>query len=175
MKAEKRDCENCKHHKEVFRGGIFYHSCEAWDCTFEPTEEGKEAIEKNAGIEQIIWERDLAIQQLKSLGYGLGEKPKENKGDPNGEWIPIKTRPLTEEEKEYYKERGAYYFDSIFDCHLPEDGQEVLITTNNGAVEKVAFYNEGDDGSYFENYEGEGEVLAWQPLPEPYKPESEGE
>lgn len=46
MTAEKRDCENCKHHKEVCRGGIFYHSCEAWDCTFEPTEEGKEAIER---------------------------------------------------------------------------------------------------------------------------------
>lgn len=38
MKAEKRDCENCKHHKEVCRGGIFYHSCEVWDCTFEPTD-----------------------------------------------------------------------------------------------------------------------------------------
>jgi hypothetical protein len=46
MEAEKRDCENCKHHKETCRGGIFYHSCEAWDCTFEPTEEGKEAIEE---------------------------------------------------------------------------------------------------------------------------------
>ena len=85
------------------------------------------------------------------------------------EWIPIKTRPLTAEEKEYCTEHGAYYFDSIFDCHLPEDGQEVLITTNNGEVETVTFYNEGDDGSYFEYYEGEGEVLAWQPKPEPYK------
>lgn len=34
-------------------------------------------------LEQIMWERDVAIQQLKDLGYGLGEKPKEN----NGEWI----------------------------------------------------------------------------------------
>ena len=33
--------------------------------------------------EQIMWERDVAIQQLKDLGYGLGEKPKENKG----EWL----------------------------------------------------------------------------------------
>lgn len=29
-------------------------------------------------IEQIKWERDLAIQQLKDLGYGLGEKPRTN-------------------------------------------------------------------------------------------------
>lgn len=27
-------------------------------------------------IEQIKWERDTAIQQLKDLGYGLGEKPR---------------------------------------------------------------------------------------------------
>ena len=31
--------------------------------------------------EQIMWERDVAIQQLKDLGYGLGEKPRE------GEWL----------------------------------------------------------------------------------------
>lgn len=84
-------------------------------------------------------------------------------------WIPIKTRPLTEEEKEYYAQHGAYYFDSIFDCHLPEDGQEVLITTKYETVDKVVFHNEGDYGSYFECYEDEGEVLAWRPLPEPHK------
>jgi len=28
-----------------------------------------------------MWERDTAVQQLKDLGYGLGEKPKENKGE----------------------------------------------------------------------------------------------
>ena len=33
--------------------------------------------------EQIMWERDIAIQQLKDLGYGLGEKPRK------GEWIPV--------------------------------------------------------------------------------------
>ena len=35
----------------------------------------------NNTTEQIIWERDTAIQQLKDLGYGLGEKPKRDKGD----------------------------------------------------------------------------------------------
>ena len=28
-------------------------------------------------IEQIQWERDMAIKQLHDLGYGLGEKPRE--------------------------------------------------------------------------------------------------
>ena len=27
-------------------------------------------------IDQIRWERDIAIQQLKELGYSLGEKPR---------------------------------------------------------------------------------------------------
>jgi hypothetical protein len=29
-------------------------------------------------MEQIKWERDLAIRQLADLGYGLGEKPRTN-------------------------------------------------------------------------------------------------
>lgn len=44
-----------------------------------------EALDMAASIlgayRQIIWERDIAIQQLKDLGYKLGEKPKENKDD----------------------------------------------------------------------------------------------
>lgn len=37
-------------------------------------------------IEQLRWERDIAIQQLKELGYGLGEKPREPERK-KGEWI----------------------------------------------------------------------------------------
>ena len=47
-------------------------------------------------VEQLRWERDLAIQQLKDLGYGLGEKPRTQPeivrckdckyGSPNGEY-----------------------------------------------------------------------------------------
>ena len=82
-------------------------------------------------------------------------------------WIPIKTRPMMEEEKEYYSE---YLFEGnglIYECHLPEDGQEVLITSKYGSVDKTTFYT--DCGNYFENYEDYDEVIAWQPLPQPYK------
>lgn len=85
----------------------------------------------------------------------------------NGGWIPIKTRPMTEEEKEYYSE---YLFEGnglIYECPLPEDGQEVLITSKYGSVDKTTFYT--DCGNYFENYEDYDEVIAWQPLPEPFK------
>lgn len=85
----------------------------------------------------------------------------------NNGWIPVKTRPMTEEEKEYYSE---FHFEGngiIYECPLPDDGQEVLITSKFGSVEKTTFYT--DCGNYFENYEDYDEVIAWMPLPESYK------
>lgn len=84
------------------------------------------------------------------------------------DWIPITTRPMTEEEKEQYKENLEYVDDAvIFNCPLPEDGQEVLITVY-GETELDTFYNDAVDGCYFENRDIE-DVRAWKPLPEPYK------
>ena len=81
-------------------------------------------------------------------------------------WIPVKTRPLTEEEKEEYADEG---FEFMYDCPLPEHGQDVLITTKYGYVEKTTFFT--DCGDYFENWDDEDDVLAWMPLPKPYKEE----
>ena len=36
-------------------------------------------------IDQIQWERDMAIKQLHDLGYGLGEKPREDANNSNQE------------------------------------------------------------------------------------------
>lgn len=85
--------------------------------------------------------------------------------EENNKWKPIKIRPLTEEEKEEYSE---YDYEFIYDCELPYDGQEVLITTKYGYVEKTTFYT--DCGSYFEQFEDEDDVLAWMELPKAYKP-----
>lgn len=85
----------------------------------------------------------------------------------NGGWIPVKTRPMTEEEKEHYSEYLVDGNGMIYECTLPNDGQEVLITSKFGHVDKTIFCT--DCGNYFENYEDYDEVVAWQPLPEPYK------
>lgn len=88
-------------------------------------------------------------------------------------WIPIKTRPLTDKEKEEYADLG-YSEDSInfmYDCPLPDDGQEVLVTTRYDEVKTDTFYR--DDGCYFETYCDEDDVKAWMSKPEPYKAESE--
>ncbi len=90
------------------------------------------------------------------------------------EWIPIKTRPITQEEiEEYGWNHEAYSW--MYACELPDDGEEVLITTKWGSVEKVTFYNDLNYGSYFEEYEDEDDVIAWRPLPEKYQKETQNE
>ena len=88
-------------------------------------------------------------------------------------WIPITTRPMTEEETEHYFEYSDMRIDdtyTILDCPLPDDGQEVLISIN-GYVETDVFIKD-NDGCYFEEVDID-DVDAWMPLPEPYKAESE--
>ncbi len=43
-------------------------------------------------------------------------------------WIPLIKRPMTDEEREYYREWSDIEGAMIFDCPLPEDGQEVLVS-----------------------------------------------
>ena len=78
------------------------------------------------------------------------------------QWIPIKTRPLTEEEREIFGDE----YEFMYDCDLPKNGQDVLITHQNGKVYADTFYTY--DSSYFETYCDEGEVIAWRPFPKPY-------
>lgn len=106
----------------------------------------------------------IDVDNCKKIIKALEQEPK---------WTPIKTRPLTDEEKEEYANLG-YSEDSMtsmYDCPLPEDGEEVLITTRYDTVCTDTFYR--DDGCYFETYCDEDDVKAWMPLPEPYKAESE--
>lgn len=86
------------------------------------------------------------------------------------QWIPFKTRPLTEEEQDEHPE-----WDCILDCKLPDDGQRILISINLRGHEEVQqdeFYS--DDGSYLDSgYEIGTEAVAWMPLPEPWREEED--
>lgn len=77
-------------------------------------------------------------------------------------WIPVKTRELTAEEKEEYPD-----ITFMWDCPLPDDDQDVLITTKWGDVQLCTFCCD-DMGSYFDDCDWD-DVLAWMPKPEPYK------
>lgn len=86
--------------------------------------------------------------------------------EQKNEWIPITMRPLEEEEKFVFP-----YATFIFDCPMPENGQDILISTKYG-VEFDTCYE--DDGFYLDSDKDWEEVYAWQPLPEPYKKEGTG-
>lgn len=81
----------------------------------------------------------------------------------NGSWIEITTRELTDEEREEYPG-----FSFIFDCKIPEDGQEVLVSDGKYVWLDV-FWNGGTDGCGFEGNYDIGEGMAWMPLPPPHK------
>lgn len=86
------------------------------------------------------------------------------------EWIPIKTKPLTEKEKAEMGTESDY----MYNCPFPDDGEEVEVTTYLGDVTLDVFCRDSSDGCYFEDYCDDGEVIAWRHKPEPYK-ESEDE
>ena len=82
------------------------------------------------------------------------------------QWIPIKFRPITEEEKQWHED--WYDGADILECPLPDDGQEVLITCC-GETEMDTFINDGIE-CYFENRDI-SDVKAWMPKPKPYREE----
>lgn len=96
---------------------------------------------------------------------------------PQGEWIPVKYRPLTEGERRIFAEHyGVEYCDTIdekaFDCPMPKDGQGILISTSWGVVEDVADNEIDGEGFIVRGLESNGDwdgVDAWMPKPEPYK------
>lgn len=91
-----------------------------------------------------------------------------------GKWIPLKTRPMDEDERKEWEERCGY---KLVDCEaviymapLPDDGQNVLICQRNGNIRMDTFV-EDDCGCYFDEYGDMDGVVAWMPLPEPYLPD----
>ncbi len=81
-------------------------------------------------------------------------------------WIPVIYHEITEEERkiEDYPQDWVYYMD----CHMPDDGDEILITLKNGRVEKdICYY----DGCYSTDsgYDWMVDIKAWMPSPKGYK------
>ncbi|MGT2926881.1 hypothetical protein [Streptococcus cuniculipharyngis] len=81
------------------------------------------------------------------------------------EWIEIKTRPLTDEEEELYP-----FADFMFDCPVPDVFENVLVTLGDGRIEVDMFDDYGYSGVDFSEYGGI--VIAWKPLPKPFRKET---
>lgn len=95
---------------------------------------------------------------------------------PQGEWIPVTYRPMTEEEeKELCENLGIEegiledWEKKVFTCHLPDDGQEILISRGKYVQEDICSWDEYGCG--LENNGDWDGVDAWMPKPEPYKKE----
>ena len=85
-------------------------------------------------------------------------------------WIPVKAHPATDEEQE-----SSPDIDYWFDCELPDDGQEILVTVKHKdwiGVEKDVCYVDScyslDSG-----YDWLDDIVAWMPLLEPWKGEED--
>lgn len=90
-------------------------------------------------------------------------------------WVPIKYKRLSKTEiKKLAKKYGMALEDFEdcwrYACRLPEDGQKVLVTTRFWNNVTITTFNIDEDGAqYFDEYDDEGDLTAWMPLPEPYK------
>lgn len=115
---------------------------------------------------------DTTFREL--VAYECGQKSV-------GKWIPVKYRPLTPEERiEFAKYFGIEYCDTVdekaFNCPMPEDGQEILVSGSWGVSKDVADNDIDGEGFIYYGLEGNGDwegIDAWMPLPEPYKRDGE--
>lgn len=90
-------------------------------------------------------------------------------------WIPVTYRPMTEEEEKELCEKlginGGFLEDwekKVFTCQLPDDGQEILISSfGRYVIEDICSWDEYGCG--LENNGDWDGVDAWMPKPEPYK------
>ena len=84
------------------------------------------------------------------------------------QWYKITTRPLDEEEKEWFAEQGYEPWEMpefMYDCEMPEDGQEILIATPWG-TDKDICSNDAEYGIGLENHDDFDNVYAWAEMPE---------
>lgn len=119
----------------------------------------------------------ISLPHAEELGCGFDLEHCPITEEPDSQWIPFKTRPMSDEEREYYSEMTGFDMsdDAVMYCsELPEDGQEVLVCNKYGSVWQDIFCNDPDYGVGFETHGDMDGLVAWMPMPEPYKPE-EGE
>ena len=147
-------------------------------------EDGSELADMVVYANKIGWNDaiDTIIDELKTADISEWIDNASTVERSPGEWIPIKYRPLTEDERiAFARYTGVEYCDTAdekaFDCPMPEDGQEILISTSWGVVEDVADNDIDGEGFICYGLENHGDwdgVDAWMPKPEAYK-ETENE
>ena len=132
-----------------------------------------DTISRQAAIEAVEKESQVdgayGYMDTKSIVDLLNDMPSAQ------QWIPIKTRPMDEEERSEWSEKLGYDIEYeeavIYTSQLPDDGQEVLTCGRYGTVRIDKFENDPDYGCSFEENGDMDGIVAWMPLPEPWKGE----
>ena len=93
--------------------------------------------------------------------------------DAEPKWIPITSRPMDDEERIEWSEKLGYdieYDDAIiYTSQLPDDGEEVLTCSLFGTIRIDTFCNDPDYGCCFDENGDMNGIVAWMPLPKPYR------
>lgn len=80
-------------------------------------------------------------------------------------WIPVKYHQISE--KERAEESISNDIQYMLDCKMPDDGQEILVTNGETTWQDTCFIN--SNGYYLDGGYDWIDIMAWRPLPEPYK------
>ena len=78
-------------------------------------------------------------------------------------WHEIITRPPTNEELEEFKEIYAEDPDYVFDCIMPNDGQDILVASHWGVDIDTCVID--DYGYGLERHDGWNGIDAWADMP----------
>lgn len=147
----------------------FSKNAENIDLFLKAADAIEELQERVAASEATIKRQsDIIKAKDRDLQRAINVKP---------QWIAFESRPMNDEEREYYSEMTGFDMsdDAVIYCSkLPEDGQEVLVCDKYGNVWQDIFCNDPEYGVGFETHGDMDGLVAWMPMPEPYKIE-EGE
>ena len=80
-------------------------------------------------------------------------------------WIPVKYHQISE--KERAEESISNDIQYMLDCKMPDDGQEILVTNGETTWQDTCFID--SNGYYLDGGYDWIDIMAWMPLPKPYK------
>ena len=87
-----------------------------------------------------------------------------------GEWNRITKCPMDADERAYWSEQLGYEIpddEAYMYGNLPKEGEDVLVCTALGTIFIDSLCC--DEWCYFEEYGEMDGIVAWMPLPKPYK------
>lgn len=149
---------------------------EEWQSIWKPKLEKRSTDEFDKQVNEAYCNRQIArCEQCGKDHQQLADWLKELKQlREQTRWIPVKWHEITEEEREREEYPAEYV--TFLDNLMPDDEEEILVTVKNRRgqvwVEKDACMV--DDGYHLDSgYDWIDDVIAWMPLPKPYKAESE--